>query len=89
MNGSAIVCILVSFMQNLMISVPTEKGEPMLNDKDRAFWLKEPDLVKVVRCGKCKWYDPDSGYCQFWHGVRHPGHFCGEGVKKGNETDKS
>ena len=37
------------------------------------------DAVEVVRCGKCKWYDPDSEYCQFWHGVRHPGHYCGEG----------
>jgi hypothetical protein len=36
----------------------------------------------VVRCGKCKWWDPDSEYCQFWHGVRHPGHYCGEGEKK-------
>lgn len=60
----------------------------MLNDKDRAFWVQDLDVVKVVRCGKCKWYDPDSEYCQFWHGVRHPGHFCGEGARK-NETDKS
>ena len=60
----------------------------MLNDKGREFWLKEPDLVRVVRCGKCKWYDPESSFCQFWHGVRHAGHFCGEGVRK-NETEKS
>ena len=40
------------------------------------------DAVEVVRCGKCKWWDPDSEYCQFWHGLRHPGHYCGEGVKK-------
>lgn len=38
------------------------------------------DAVEVVRCGKCKWWDSDSEYCQFWHGVRHPGHYCGEGV---------
>lgn len=43
---------------------------------------KKPDVVSVVRCGKCKWYDPDSEYCQFWHGCRHPGHYCGEGEKK-------
>ena len=44
----------------------------------------EVDAVEVVRCGKCKWYDPDSEYCQFWHGVRHPGHYCGEGDVKDN-----
>lgn len=40
------------------------------------------DAVEVVRCGKCKWWDPDSEYCQFWHGIRRAGHYCGEGVKK-------
>ena len=43
---------------------------------------KADDVVAVVRCGKCKWWDPDSEYCQFWHGVRHPGHYCGEGERK-------
>ena len=43
---------------------------------------KAPDAVRVVRCCKCKSYDYASGYCQFWHGVRHPGHYCGEGEKK-------
>ena len=40
------------------------------------------DAVEVIRCGRCKHWDPNSEYCQFWHGVRHPGHYCGEGVKK-------
>lgn len=40
------------------------------------------DSEPVVRCGKCKWWDPDSEYCQFWHGLRHPEHYCGEGDKK-------
>jgi hypothetical protein len=47
-----------------------------------ASMLINNDVVPVVRCGKCKWYDPDSEYCQFWHGCRHPGHYCGEGEKK-------
>ena len=46
------------------------------------FGCKTPDAVRVVRCVKCKHWDPDSEYCQFWHGVRHPGHYCGEGVRK-------
>jgi hypothetical protein len=45
---------------------------------------KAPDVVRVVRCAKCKYWDLDSEYCQFWHGVRHPGHYCGEGEKKDN-----
>ena len=36
----------------------------------------------IIRCGKCKSWDPDTGYCIFWHGVRPAGHYCGEGVKK-------
>lgn len=43
------------------------------------------DAEKVIRCGKCKWYDNDSEFCQFWHGVRHCGHYCGEGKVKGND----
>ena len=40
------------------------------------------DFAEVVRCGKCKYFDLDSWYCQFWHGARHPGHHCGEGERK-------
>ena len=53
-----------------------------LEDNGIQFGTKAPDLVRVVRCGKCNWFDPDSDYCQFWHSVRHPGHYCGEGEKK-------
>ena len=38
--------------------------------------------VSVIRCAKCERYDIDSGYCQFWHGIRHPEHYCGEGEKR-------
>ena len=48
----------------------------------KAIILKMDVAVSLVRCGKCKHWDPDSEYCQFWHGVRHPGHYCGEGEKK-------
>ena len=40
------------------------------------------DAVEVVRCVKCKSWDPVTGYCQFWHGFRPAGHYCGEGEKK-------
>jgi hypothetical protein len=40
--------------------------------------------VEVVLCVRCKYWDLDSEYCQFWHGIRHPGHYCGEGKKKYN-----
>ena len=45
------------------------------------------DAVEVVRCGKCKWFDPESDYCQFWHGLRNPGHYCREGERKDNDSD--
>lgn len=53
-----------------------------IEDHGIKFGSKAPDVVRAVRCGKCKHWDPDSEYCQFWHGVRHPGHYCGEGEKK-------
>jgi hypothetical protein len=43
---------------------------------------KAPDVVRVVRCGKCKHWDVDTGYCIFWHGARSAGHYCEEGEKK-------
>ena len=52
-----------------------------IEDHGIKFGGKAPDVVHVVRCLKCKWYDQDSEYCQFWHGVRHPGHHCREGEK--------
>jgi hypothetical protein len=67
--------------------VSAETHKAVIKERDMALAYvpsgkKAPDVVRVVRCGKCKWYDPDSEYCQFWHGVRHPGHYCGEGEKK-------
>lgn len=53
-----------------------------LEDNGIQFGAKAPDVVRVVRCGKCKWFDPDSECCQFWHNVRHPGHYCEEGERK-------
>ena len=53
-----------------------------IDDHGIQFGGNAPDVVLVVRCCKCKSYDHGSGYCRFWHGVRHPGHYCGEGEKK-------
>lgn len=33
----------------------------------------------LVRCKDCGWYDPECEKCNFWSGVRHPEHYCGEG----------
>lgn len=40
--------------------------------------------VPVVLCKECKWYDEEGEFCRFWHGCRHPEHFCGEGERKDN-----
>ena len=40
------------------------------------------DAVEVIRCNECRWYLPECECCQFWHGRRHPDHFCSEGERK-------
>ena len=50
-----------------------------LEDHGIQFGAKAPDVVRVVRCGKCRYWDSYSGCCEFFHGVRHPAHYCGEG----------
>lgn len=55
-----------------------------MNDKDNALWVKEPDLVEVVRCKDCRYYNPDGEYCGFWGECRHPEHYCGEGDREDN-----
>lgn len=40
------------------------------------------DVEPVVRCKKCENFDPNNEFCNFWGDVRHPEHFCGEGVRR-------
>ena len=47
--------------------------------------LNETDAVEVVRCKDCKWYNEPGEHCRFWHGIRHPEHYCGEGERKTEE----
>lgn len=42
------------------------------------------DIVQVVRCKDCLYYDDSGDYCRIWCGVRHQEHFCGEGERKDN-----
>ena len=46
--------------------------------------LWQMDSVEMIRCRHCKSFDPETEYCQFWHSLRHPEHFCDEGEKKNN-----
>lgn len=69
--------------------VSTEHHRAVVREKDRALAYieshglalgnKTPDVERVVRCLKCRWYDPRHGYCQFWHGIRPASHYCREG----------
>lgn len=36
-----------------------------------------------VRCKECRYYNPDGEYCGNWGEVRHPEHFCDEGLEEG------
>ena len=56
-------------------------GDPVLKMAINAAVDNAPGF-DLVRCKICKWYDEECSYCQFWHGVRHEEHFCGEGEKK-------
>lgn len=47
--------------------------------KDTAELMVSRDVVPVVRCKKCRYYNPDGEYCGFWGACRHPEHYCGEG----------
>lgn len=54
------------------------------------YYLGTKDVVlteytPIVRCKDCDWYDAECESCNFWGGVRHPEHFCGEGERKNNE----
>ena len=40
-----------------------------MQDKEKGFWVKEPDLVEVVRCKDCKWYTVKKN-------TAYNGHFC-------------
>ena len=55
--------------------------------KSAAELMVPHDVVPVVRCKDCKWYDPSGDFCTFWDGVRHPEHYCGEGDREDNEQE--
>ena len=49
-------------------------------------WLENADMVHVVRCEKCKWYDKHDKRCKVWnHGVLSIG-YCYRGEEREDET---
>ena len=40
------------------------------------------DAVKVIRCDRCKHYETDCGYCDYWETGRNIDDFCSRGVRK-------
>ena len=73
---------LIDELKWLQVQVSSASAMEIQEYIDRIKKQPTVDAVEVVRCVKCKSWDPDSGYCQFWHGVRHPGNYCGEGKMK-------
>ena len=60
-----------------------------MQDKEKAFWVKEPDLVEVVRCKDCVHCEvtPYSlRLCNVWDGINGMGDegFCNYGERKEN-----
>ena len=56
---------------------------------DRSQYEKgyEDAMTSIVRCKDCKKYNADSEFCNFWHGVRHPEHYCGEGERSDGDEE--
>ena len=54
-----------------------------MQDKEKAFWVKEPDMVEVVRCKDCKHVDK-YGDCDIFDewSTRTPDDFCSYGERK-------
>ena len=48
----------------------------------------DPDIVKVVRCKDCKWYDQEDCFCNNFAVVMWDDDFCSEAIRgKKNERD--
>lgn len=74
------------------------------NEKDRAFnageincarrstrkvkELPAIDAVPVVRCNLCKYYEQDTGFCQYWGGGNHWNGFCNCGARMDGESEE-
>jgi hypothetical protein len=64
-----------------------------MNDKEKEFWVKELDLVEVVRCKDCRhWIERTADgidtfhTCWFNDSITGMNHFCRYGEKKDNEN---
>lgn len=63
-----------------------------MNDKEKAFWVKEPDLVEVVRCKECQMFCPEEirklynteKYCMRTGLVTKDEDYCSYGERKDN-----
>ena len=50
-------------------------------------WLEKADVVPVVRCKDCNWYDKHDKRCKVWnHGVLSIG-YCYRGEERKDETN--
>ena len=61
-----------------------------MNDKEKAFWVKESDLVEVVRCKDCIHFDktkvlrPGGIWCVYWGIDPDPTDWCCKGERRTN-----
>lgn len=46
------------------------------------------DVVPVVRCNLCKYYEQDTGFCQYWGGGNHWNGFCNCGARMDGENEE-
>lgn len=45
------------------------------------------DAVPVIRCNICKYYEQDTGFCQYWGCGNYWDGFCNKGARMDGEAD--
>ena len=55
-----------------------------MNDKEKAFWVKEPDQTDHVYCKDCRFFKDSGLWCGYWKmSIYHIG-ICDNGERKDN-----
>ena len=71
------------FMKNLKTN---EHGDTDVNQVEIAINKSRADVVEVVRCKNCKWWDSDCGWCDLWGNTHeYKDGYCSYGERKTND----
>ena len=57
-----------------------------LETQRRVRELPSLDVAPVVWCNMCKYYEQDTGFCQYWGCGNHMDGFCNKGARMDGEA---